>query len=134
MPRPDGGHHLLFEARQDGLNISGPASARVGKHWMPPRPTSIRCLMVADRGRLCTFLKDLARTLQPSVVRSLIAFFDPAHAPLPERATDLDPDRPALALCEPTRCPNARLFQPPSPGLGQFATRCAILLREKRLF
>lgn len=121
-----------FEARQDGLTISGPASARVAKALdaaaveLDPLPG-----VIADRGRLRTLLKDLARTLHVGPLAD--CFFDPAHALCLKRATDLDSDRPALALCEPTRCPNACFTGRHRPAWAKARDDARALLREKRL-
>lgn len=121
-----------FEARQDGLTISGPASARVSKALdaaaadLDPLPG-----MIADRGRLRALLKDLARTLHVGPLAD--CFFDPARALCLKRATDLDSDRPALALCEPTRCPNACFTSRHRPVWAKARDDARTLLREKRL-
>lgn len=60
-------------------------------------------------------------------------FFDPAHALCLKRATDLDSDRPALALCEPTRCPNACFTARHRPQWAKARDDARVLLREKRL-
>lgn len=86
---------------------------------------------VADRARLRTLLKDLARTLH---VGPLVdCFFDPAHALCLRRATDTERDAPALALCEPTRCPNACFTARHRPVWVKARDEAAALLKEKRL-
>ncbi|MCC6789885.1 MAG: integrase, partial [Hyphomonadaceae bacterium] len=94
-----------FDAHQDGLSLSGPASKR-GKQSLETAAAELSPLpgAIADRARLRTLLKDLARTLHVGPLAD--CFFDPAHALCLKRATDVERDTPAMALCEPTRCPN----------------------------
>jgi len=121
-----------FDAHQDGLSLSGPASKRVMRSLdtaaaeLPPLPGA-----VADRARLRTLLKDLARTLHVGPLAD--CFFDPAHALCLKRATDAERDAPALALCEPTRCPNACFTARHRSVWAKARDDTAAMLKEKRL-
>ncbi|MBL8537049.1 MAG: integrase [Hyphomonadaceae bacterium] len=121
-----------FDAHQDGLSLSGPASSRVKRSLdsaaaeLSPLPGA-----VADRARLRTLLKDLARTLHVGPLAD--CFFDPAHALCLKRATDAERDAPAIALCEPTRCPNACFTARHRPVWAKARDDAKLLLKEKRL-
>ncbi len=121
-----------FDVHQDGLSLSGPASSRV-KRSLDTAATELSPLpgRVADRARLRTLLKDLARTLHVGPLAD--CFFDPAHALCLRRATDTERDAPALALCEPTRCPNACFTARHRPVWLKARDEAAALLKEKRL-
>ncbi|HRO02604.1 MAG TPA: integrase [Terricaulis sp.] len=121
-----------FDAHQDGLSLSGPASARVKRSLddaageLSPLPGR-----VADRAKLRTLLKDLARTLHVGPLAD--CFFDPAHALCLKRATDVEREAPAMALCEPTRCPNACFTARHRSVWAKARDDAKLLLKEKRL-
>lgn len=121
-----------FGAHQDGLSLSGPASTRVKRSLdgaaaeLSPLPGA-----VADRARLRTLLKDLARTLHVGPLAD--CFFDPAHALCLKCATDVERDTPAMALCEPTHCPNACFTARHRPVWAKARDDTKLLLKEKRL-
>lgn len=121
-----------FDAHQDGLSLSGPASKRV-KHSLDTAAAELSPLpgRVADRAKLRTLLKDLARTLHVGPLAD--CFFDPAHALCLRRATDVERDAPAMALCEPTRCPNACFTARHRPVWARARDDAALMLKEKRL-
>jgi antirestriction protein ArdC len=121
-----------FDAHQDGLSLSGPASKRV-KHSLDTAAAELSPLpgAVADRARLRTLLKDLARTLHVGPLAD--CFFDPAHALCLKRATDTERDAPAMALCEPTRCPNACFTARHRPIWARARDDATAMLKEKRL-
>jgi hypothetical protein len=95
-----------FDERQAGAGLSGPAATRIGQALdaaadeLQPLPG-----MIADRARLRTLLASSARTLHAGILAD--CFFDPATAACLRQATDRDRAAPTIALCEPTRCPNA---------------------------
>ncbi|HCK83488.1 MAG TPA: integrase [Hyphomonadaceae bacterium] len=121
-----------FDAHQDGLSLSGPASSRV-KRSLDTAAVDLSPLpgRVADRARLRTLLKDLARTLYVGPLAD--CFFDPAHALCLKRATDIEREAPAMALCEPTRCPNACFTTRHKPVWAKARDDAALMLKEKRL-
>ena len=121
-----------FDAHQDGLSLSGPASKRV-KHSLDTASVELSPLpgAVADRARLRTLLKDLARTLHVGPLAD--CFFDPAHALCLKRATDIERDAPAIALCEPTCCPNACFTVRHRSVWAEARNDAASMLKEKRL-
>ncbi|MCC6787173.1 MAG: integrase [Hyphomonadaceae bacterium] len=121
-----------FDAHQDGLSLSGPASKRV-KHSLDTAAAELSPLpgAVADRARLRTLLKDLARSLHVGPLAD--CFFDPAHALCLKRATDAERDTPAMALCEPTRCPNACFTTRHRSVWAKARDDAAAMLKEKRL-
>jgi hypothetical protein len=87
--------------------------------------------MIADRARLRTLLASLARTLHAGPLAD--CFFDPSTALCLKRSTAPDRMTPLIAVCEPTRCPNACLTQRHQPAWERAAADAAVLLREKRL-
>ena len=121
-----------FDAHQDGLSLSGPASKRV-KHTLDAAAAELSPLpgAVADRARLRTLLKDLARTLHVGPLAD--CFFDPAHALCLKRATEVEREAPLMALCEPTRCPNACFTARHRPVWSKARDDAALMLKEKRL-
>lgn len=121
-----------FDAHQDGLSLSGPASKRV-KHSLDTAAAELSPFpgAVADRARLRALLKDLARTLHVGPLAD--CFFDPAHALCLKRATDADREAPLMALCEPTRCPNACFTAHHRPVRAKACDDAKVLLKEKRL-
>ncbi len=121
-----------FDAHRDGLSLSGPASKRV-KHSLDTAVAELSPLpgRVADRAKLRTLLKDLARTLHVGPLAD--CFFDPAHALCLKRATNIERDAPAMALCEPTRCPNACFAARHRPVWAKARDDAALMLKEKRL-
>lgn len=121
-----------FDAHQDGLSLSGPASKRV-KHSLDTAVAELSPLpgRVADRAKLRTLLKDLARTLHVGPLAD--CFFDPAHALCLKRATDVERDAPAMALCEPTRCPNACFTARHRSVWAKARDDAALMLKEKRI-
>lgn len=121
-----------FDAHQEGFSLSGPASKRV-KHSLETAAAELSPFpgAVADRARLRTLLKDLARTLHVGPLAD--CFFDPAHALCLKRATDAEHDAPLMALCEPTRCPNACLTARHRSVWVRARDDAAAKLKEKRL-
>ena len=87
--------------------------------------------MIADRARLRTLLANLARTLHVGILAD--CFFDPATALCLKRTTASDRTTPLIALCEPTRCPNACITDRHRPAWERAAADAALMLREKRL-
>lgn len=87
--------------------------------------------MIADRARLRVLLASLARTLHVGILPD--CFFDPStalclkHMSAPAQVT------PLVALCEPTRCPNACITARHRPVWARADDDARILLREKRL-
>ena len=121
-----------FDDRQAGGSPSGPAGPRIARaldaaaETLGPSPA-----MIADRARLRTLLASLARTLHAGPLAD--CFFDPSTALCLKRSTAPDRATPLIALCEPTRCPNACLTQRHRPAWQRAAADAAVLLREKRL-
>jgi hypothetical protein len=121
-----------FDDRHAGGSPSGPAGPRIAKaldaaaDTLGPLPA-----MIADRARLRTLLASLARTLHAGPLAD--CFFDPSTALCLKRSTAPDRTTPMIALCEPTRCPNACLTQRHRPAWERAAADAALLLREKRL-
>jgi hypothetical protein len=76
-------------------------------------------------------LASLARTLHAGPLAD--CFFDPSTALCLKRSTAPYRTTPLIALCEPTRCPNACLTQRHRPAWERAAADAALLLREKRL-
>jgi integrase len=121
-----------FDEHHAGKPLCGPAGPRIAKTMaaaadeLGPLPA-----IVADRARLRTLLASLARTLHVGILAD--CFFDPStalclkHTGTPDRAT------PLVALCEPTRCPNACIAQRHRPVWARAAEDARMLLREKRL-
>jgi hypothetical protein len=87
--------------------------------------------VIADRGRLRTLLASTARTLHIGVLAD--CFFDPATAVCLRHATEPDRAAPVIALCEPTRCPNACIVERHRPAWARAANDARVLLAEKRL-
>lgn len=121
-----------FGERQAGAALFGPAAARVGRALdaaadeLGPWPG-----MIADRGRLRTLLASTARTLHVGILAD--CFFDPATAACLRDATDPDRSAPVLALCQPTRCPNACITARHRPAWSRAAADARAMLTEKRL-
>jgi len=121
-----------FNERQAGAGLFGPAAARVGRMLdavadeLQPWPG-----MIADRGRLRTLLASTARSLHAGVLAD--CFFDPATAACLRRMTEPDRTAPVIALCEPTRCPNACIRARHRPTWSRAANDARTLLAEKRL-
>ena len=121
-----------FDERQTGSALFGPAAARVGRaldaaaEELPSWPG-----MIADRSRLRTLLATIARTLHVGILAD--CFFDPASAVCLRSATDPDRSAPILALCEPTRCPNACMTARHRPAWSRAAADARAMLAEKRL-
>lgn len=121
-----------FDDRQAGAGLSGPAATRIGQALdaaadaLHPLPG-----MIADRGRLRTILASSARTLHAGILAD--CFFDPATAACLRHATDQDRAVPMIALCEPTRCPNACITIRHQSSWARAADDARALLREKRL-
>jgi hypothetical protein len=111
---------------------SGPAGPRVARALDAtadaPGPLPA---MIADRARLRTLLASLARTLHIGPLAD--CFFDPSTALCLTRATAPDRTTPLIALCAPTRGPNACITQRHRPAWERAAADAALLLREKRL-
>jgi hypothetical protein len=121
-----------FDERQAGASLSGPVAARIGR-TLDAAATALQPLpgMIADRGRLRVLLASTARTLHVGVLAD--CFFDPATALCLHRATDPDRSAPLIALCEPTRCPNACVTARHRPAWAHAADDARVLLKEKRL-
>lgn len=121
-----------FDERQAGGALFGPAAARIGRTLdaaadeLQPWPG-----MIADRGRLRALLASSARTLHAGILAD--CFFDPATAVCLRNATDTDRGAPILALCEPTRCPNACMTVRHRPAWSRAAADARAMLAEKRL-
>jgi integrase len=121
-----------FDDRYAGGSPSGPAGPRIARaldaaaDTLGPLPA-----MIADRARLRTLLASLARTLHVGPLAD--CFFDPSTALCLKRATAPDRTTPLIALCAPTRCPNACITQRHRPPWERAAADAARLLREKRL-
>jgi hypothetical protein len=121
-----------FDDRRAGSSPSGPAGPRIARaldaaaDTLGPLPA-----MIADRARLRTLLASLARTLHVGPLAD--CFFDPSTALCLKRTTAPDRTAPLIALCEPTRCPNACITQRHRPVWERAAADAALLLREKRL-
>jgi hypothetical protein len=121
-----------FDERQAGGALFGPAAARISRtldaaaNELQPWPG-----MTADRGRLRTLLATTARTLHVGILAD--CFFDPATAVCLRKATDPDRSAPVLALCEPTRCPNACMTARHRPAWSRAAADARTMLVEKRL-
>jgi integrase len=121
-----------FDDRQAGAELSGPAATRIRQTLnavadeLQPLPG-----MIADRGRLRTLLASSARTLHVGILAD--CFFDPSTALCLKNATEPDRSAPLVALCEPTRCPNACITARHRPVWARAAEDARILLREKRL-
>ena len=121
-----------FDDRRAGGSPSGPAGPRITKvldaaaGTLGPLPA-----MIADRARVRTLLASLARMLHVGPLAD--CFFDPATALCLKRTTASDRTSPLIALCEPTRCPNACITQRHRPTWERAAADAALLLREKRL-
>lgn len=119
-----------FDAHEIGEDFAGPAANRLKSamqqtaHQLGPLPGRI-----ADRGRLRVMLTDLARTLHVGVLAD--CFFDPASALCLKTA--YDQNKPQMALCQPTKCPNACLRAKHLPAWQASANDAKKLLREKRL-
>jgi hypothetical protein len=121
-----------FDQYHAGKSLYGPAGRRIAKTMaaaadeLGPLPT-----MIADRARLRTLLASLARTLHVGILAD--CFFDPSTALCLKHATEPDRSAPLVALCEPTRCPNACITARHRPVWARAADDARILLREKRL-
>ena len=121
-----------FDDRCAGGSPSGPAGPRIARaldaaaDTLGPLPA-----MIADRGRVRILLASLARTLHAGPLAD--CFFDPSTALCLKRATAPDRATPLIALCAPTRCPNACITQRHRPAWDRAAADAARLLREKRL-
>lgn len=124
-----------FDERQAGAPPSGPAGPRVTRaldataEALGPLPGAV----AADRGRLRALLADLARTLHVGVLAD--CFFDPATALCLKQTAARAPEShtPLVALCQPTRCPNACVTARHRPAWMRAAEEARVLLREKRL-
>jgi hypothetical protein len=121
-----------FDERQGGASLSGPAAALVGR-TLDAAARDLKPLpgMIADRGRLRVLLAGAARKLHVGVLAE--CFFDPATALCLQRATDPGRSAPLIALCEPTRCPNACIAARHRPVWARSADDARALLKEKRL-
>jgi hypothetical protein len=121
-----------FDDRRAGGSPSGPAGPRIARaldaaaDTLGPLPA-----MIADRARLRTLLASLARTLHVGPLAD--CFFDPSTALCLKRSTAPDRTAPLIALCAPTRCPNACITRRHRPAWERAAADAALLLREKRL-
>jgi hypothetical protein len=87
--------------------------------------------MIADRARLRVLLASLARTLHVGILAD--CFFDPSTALCLKHTSAPNRSAPLVALCEPTRCPNACITARHRPVWARAADDARILLREKRL-
>ena len=121
-----------FDDHQIGAGLSGPAAARV-ERTLDAAADELQPLpgMIADRGRLRTLLATTAHTLHVGVLAD--CFFDPSTAVCLRRTTERDRAAPMIALCEPTRCPNACITARHRPAWARAADDAKALLKEKRL-
>jgi hypothetical protein len=87
--------------------------------------------MIADRARLRVLLASLARTSHVGILAD--CFFEPPTALCLKPTSASDRATPLVALCEPTRCPNACITARHRPVWTRAADDAGILLREKRL-
>jgi hypothetical protein len=121
-----------FDDRRAGRTPSGPAGPRISKtldeaaDQLGPLPA-----MMADRARLRALLASVARTLHVGLLAD--CFFDPSTALCLKQATESERSTPLVALCQPTRCPNACITTRHQSVWGRAAEEARILLREKRL-
>jgi len=76
-------------------------------------------------------LASLVRTLHVGILAD--CFFDPSTALCLKDMSVSDRATPLVALCEPTRCPNACITARHRPVWTRAADDARILLREKRL-
>jgi hypothetical protein len=121
-----------FDEHRAGKSPYGPAAPRIAKTMaaaadeLGPLPA-----MIADRARLRVLLASLARTLHVGILAD--CFFDPSTALCLKHTSASDRATPLVALCEPTRCPNACITARHRPVWTRAADDARILLREKRL-
>jgi hypothetical protein len=121
-----------FDEHRAGKPLHGPAAPRIANTMdaaadeLGPLPA-----MIADRARLRVLLASLARTLHVGILAD--CFFDPSTALCLKNTSAPDRSAPLVALCEPTRCPNACITTRHRPVWVQAADDARILLREKRL-
>jgi integrase len=121
-----------FDQRQDGVQHSGPAGPRVARaleaiaEELGELPAK-----AADRRRLRTMLTSLARTLHVGVLAD--CFFDPSTALCLKNTGEKDQTGPLVALCQPTRCPNACITARHLEPWDRAAAEAKELLREGRL-
>jgi len=121
-----------FDEHRAGKPLHGPAASRIAKTMdaaadeLGPLPA-----MIADRARLRVLLASLARTLHVGILAD--CFFDPSTALCLKNTSAPDRSTPLVALCEPTRCPNACVTARHRPVWARAADDARILLREKRL-
>jgi hypothetical protein len=121
-----------FDRRRGGASLSGPAGPRIGRvldeaaATLDPLPG-----MIADRARLRVMLASLARMFHVGPLAD--CFFDPATALCLKKVTATEAGQPLIALCEPTRCPNACIAAHHRPIWERSANEARALLREKRL-
>ena len=121
-----------FDDHQIGAGLSGPAAARV-ERTLDAAADELQPLpgMIADRRRLRTLFATTAHTLHVGVLAD--CFFDPSTAVCLRRTTERDRAAPMIALCEPTRCPNACITARHRPAWARAADDAKALLKEKRL-
>jgi hypothetical protein len=121
-----------FDEHRAGKSPYGPAAPRIAKTMaaaadeLGPLPA-----MIADRARLRVLLASLARTLHVGILAD--CFFDPSTALCLKHTSASDRATPLVALCEPTRCPNACITARHRPVWARAGDDARILLREKRL-
>jgi hypothetical protein len=87
--------------------------------------------IITDRARLRVMLASLARTFHVGPLSD--CFFDPATALCLKKVTANEAGQPLIALCEPTRCPNACIAARHRSIWERSANEARALLREKRL-
>ncbi len=119
-----------FEARRIGDEFSGPAKTRIGAildeaaRDLAPLPARL-----ADRSRIAAMLGGLAKTLHVGVLAD--CFFDPVTALCLRRETSQS--SPRMAMCQPSRCPNACIRKKHLPAWDRAAENARLHLRNKRL-
>jgi hypothetical protein len=121
-----------FDERQDGVRLFGPAASRV-ERTLDAAADELQPWsgMIADRGRLRTLLASTARVLHVGILAD--CFFDPTTAVCLRHATAPNRTASVVALCAPTRCPNACITARHRLAWSRAADDARTLLTEKRL-
>jgi hypothetical protein len=119
-----------FDEHRAGKPLHGPAASRVANTMDAAVELGPLPAMIADRARLRVLLASLARTLHVGILAD--CFFDPSTALCLKHTSASDRATPLVALCEPTRCPNACIAARHRPVWARGADDARILLREKR--